>query len=1477
MSEKIKALEYLDELIAVHTDPLLSIQTKYPLLRSLLEKLAKDLTSHETINFADLFSRLSFICTMYQTSRNIHSLRVAANKLLHDNIIPSDDDYNYHIATFAKFISDTYDIAVPSELLSAKKPNADLAPLSNLRLEKVRVSIVEMRENMLICQMDNNSIAVDFKVPDDKLITVKINEVCVNEEFKSVKDFWVGATLYLLQISIDDNAVFHPKFIILEPDYLVDVSAISECLQDYGHSELLYFKSKFEPVANSKHILLGNFANLVVDEIFSNPTIPINFNKTFVKHFKSNPFEYTTCDDIRTTSDFNAYMNDCKQHFNKINDVIHNDFTSLEIEVENVSLEPSFISEKFGIQGRLDILDRRNKAEAISKIVELKSGGTVFPDDGQSIKNNHQAQLFLYYLLISQAEDLDINKINNFLQGYILYSKTNRGNLRSQAPFERGFQSILELRNRIISLEHSLSEDNLSKTDHIISLVNPTNIINRPIHPNFRIRIEPQITSFLRPYLQSSALEQKYFKTFINYIAYEHYLSKVGSNERERENQNNGLAGLWLNSFEEKESKFEILYDLKIVENKIDQDEQFISFSRTNTDNKHANFRIGDICVLYPRNTKTDIVSKNQLFKCTIQSISKDYVTVYFRYKQRNKKYFESFGDNSSWALERDFMESSFTSMYRNLYEFINADINFKNLILLQSNPTSYDNYGYRNPNISFEQERVINKALSADDYFLLNGPPGTGKTSIVIKNLVKELIDTDKDVLILAYTNRAVDELCEAINSAVGSSEQINFIRFGSELSCAVEHRKNLLSEVINKKEQQLKENGGNLSRSEIEKVLHKNKIYVSTVASISSKDQIFKIKDFDYIIVDEASQILEPQIVGVLSKAPKFILIGDHKQLPAISLQSPDRSLTKDKELEDIGLVNRKNSLFERLFKYCENNEILNAIDTLSYQGRMHQEIALFPNFAFYNGRLVEAYHTPDLNENIKATLQRQVDNMPFIDNTSASLKNLLASKRLVFFNNRESTNLYSKYNEVEADLVVKIVKDIMSLYESNNKLFNPKESVGIIAPFRNQIAIIKQKLEEANIPNYENITVDSVERFQGSQRDIIIYSFSVNNPYQLNGMVNLNDEGDVDRKLNVALTRAKEQLILVGNDNILSNNLIYLRLIEYCKSKGGYIDIPVNRILDNEPIYFPNEINPLDEGEEIALQEPFYSAFQSLVIDKIKADKRTVWPKKILGAERDFTRNNIICYGMANFDETLSLDNNQNFMNGSSLQQLFLQYTPTDRVQLYCYWNMRKHYASSHYIFKTHQEFFSKQITNTSNRVVFIDFGCGPFTTALAFNNVFKEILQSKVHYVGIDISETMLEKAKEFSNTNCFKHNDTFDFNTDFESISYDYFVDSFSLSNTVILNFSYLLSNLDIEQITVLTNQLENFIKKYPLNSYVLVFQNPVNRDQNLRKLLSKLKSLNRVQISKNALVHYKNNEQDWYAKNENFLYEIVTN
>ncbi|WP_326984507.1 AAA domain-containing protein [Chryseobacterium sp. MYb264] len=1477
MSEKIAALDYLDELISIHTDSSLSVKTKYPLLRQLLEKVSKDLTSHETINFADLFSRLSYICTGFKTSRNIHGLRTAANQLLHHQIIPSEETYRYHVAVFAKFLQDTYGIAVPADLLEAERPAETYRSPSELLFPEARVSVVEIKENILICQLDQNSIALDMKIPEDQLIVVQINALGFNDEFASVANFWVGATLYLLNIMIDADQIFHPKYLILEPDYLVDVSAISECLQDYGHSELLYLKSKFEKVANSKHILLGNFANLVVDELFSGAEENVSFKTTFIKHFKSNPFEYTTCEDIASASDFTLFQQDCQRHFNTIKQVIHNDFPELNIDIENASLEPSFISEKYGIQGRLDILDRRNKTEAISKIIELKSGGTVFPDDGKSIKNNHQSQLFLYYLLISQAENIDISKLNNFLQGYILYSKADQGNLRGQAPYERGFQQILEVRNRIIILEHLLAEDNLEKTGQILSMVNPVNIINKEIHKNFRIRIEPQIHAFLNPYLQSSALAQKYFRSFVNYVAYEHYLSKVGSNEREKENSNNGLAGLWLNSFEEKDKKFEILYDLTIEENKIDEEEQIIRFKRTNPGNKHANFRTGDICVLYPRNKETDIVSKNRLFKCTIQSITKEYVTVYFRYRQRNKSYFESFGEEGKWAVERDFMESSFNSMYKNLYEFLNAKKIFADLLLLQKFPAASRDYGYKNKGISFEQERVINKALSADHYFLLNGPPGTGKTSIVIKNLVKELMETEKNVLVLAYTNRAVDELCEAVNAAAGSPERINFIRFGSRLSSSPEHHKNLLSEVINRREEKLKSDGKRLSRLEIEKLLAENMIYISTVASISSRDQIFKIKDFDYIIVDEASQILEPQIIGTLSKVPKFILIGDHKQLPAISLQNSDRSLTNDSDLENMGLQNRKNSLFERLFRFCENHKLLHAIDSLSYQGRMHQEIALFPNFAFYGGKLVEAYHTPNLDPNVKNALFRQVNTMNFTENSGASLRNLLANKRLIFFNNKQSDDLYAKFNEYEADLVVKIVKEVQALYQSNQKVFSPKESLGIIAPFRNQIAIIKQKLEEAEIPGYEEITVDSVERFQGSQRDIIIYSFSINNPFQLNGMVSLNDEGDVDRKLNVALTRSKEQLILIGNDSILSANIIYLRLIEYCKSKEGYIDIPVKEILAEDLLGLPTNGKPLEEDVEIQWDHSFDSAFKALVLDKIMADRRTEWPEKILGAGKDFTRNNIICYGLADFDETLNLDVHQNFKYGGSLDQLFLEYTPQDKVQLYCYWNMRKHYASSQYVFRTHFDYFSAEIKKLGNKVVFIDFGCGPLTAALAFSTLFKDEVQDSIHYIGVDSSTAMLEKAMTFSRSECFRLHDTFDFVKDFSQINKKRLENRFSSPSVVVFNCSYVLSGLDSKAIASLAEQITRFMIEYSFNKYMLVFQNPVNRDQQMRKLLAKIKLLNRSVFSGKAGIYYKDNDLDGYAKNEHLMYEVVSN
>jgi DNA replication ATP-dependent helicase Dna2 len=122
--------------------------------------------------------------------------------------------------------------------------------------------------------------------------------------------------------------------------------------------------------------------------------------------------------------------------------------------------------------------------------------------------------------------------------------------------------------------------------------------------------------------------------------------------------------------------------------------------------------------------------------------------------------------------------------------------------------------------------------------------------------------------------------------------------------------------------------------------------------------------------------------------------------------------------------------------------------------------------------------------------------------------------------------------------------VVKAINSLYENHQKEISHR-SIGIITPYRAQIAKIKDKLLSENI-NIENLSIDTVERYQGGARDIIILSLCTNNESQLSAMASLSKEG-VDRKLNVALTRAKEQIILIGNKEILQKNTLYRSLLQ------------------------------------------------------------------------------------------------------------------------------------------------------------------------------------------------------------------------------------------------------------------------------------------------------------------------------------------
>jgi DNA replication ATP-dependent helicase Dna2 len=200
------------------------------------------------------------------------------------------------------------------------------------------------------------------------------------------------------------------------------------------------------------------------------------------------------------------------------------------------------------------------------------------------------------------------------------------------------------------------------------------------------------------------------------------------------------------------------------------------------------------------------------------------------------------------------------------------------------------------------------------------------------------------------------------------------------------------------------------------------------------------------------------------------------------------------------------------------------------------MHEEIMDFPGKWFYENNLQV------LNElTQKAVIQYKMPNQEPV------LGYLIAQRRVVFLpvQSAAQQSAGQKTSAEEALLCVRMVLFFKQLWKTNKKKWEPEKSLGIITPWRAQIAQIRSALSEAGIdPN--DITVDTVERYQGGARDVIILSTCAHSEWQLNALLNISNEG-VDRKLNVALTRAREHLIMVGNKPVLQHDERYRRFIE------------------------------------------------------------------------------------------------------------------------------------------------------------------------------------------------------------------------------------------------------------------------------------------------------------------------------------------
>lgn len=1092
------------------------LRIKYLQLKGILERVCKDLTSEEALQFPSLFSRIVFISQKYHLPKSLEwqlqNIRVKSNFLLKDkNNIISEAQFNQakdiiNTLLFATYKNERVEWGDNPESTNDKK---------NIPFDRLRgqVTTIDKENECFVVYTDSEDGGNEYNI--------RYNVKKINDGFNDTIDrLWIGAQINLIDCAVDENDCLIPRFIVLEPDYLIDASALAECFQNYGVSHLHYFRGKFEDVQNSQHILLGNLANFFLDElIYADNPSDTKFEQSFLHAFKQFPFEFTSCSDIKDVPAFKEFMVKAKTQFENIQRVIVNDFPINNIQPQNCLLEPSFFCEKFGVQGRLDLLQNDENI----RIVELKSGGLPFPrHDTGKIARNHEVQTTIYRLIIQTVFEQNPRNISATL----LYSAAeNPGeNLRLSAAYQTLEKEIINIRNLIVATEHDLY---LNEDNAVEKLINEIKSVkNYPAAPQFFI---DKLVDFAKVTENISPLERKYFYRFISFISRELYIHKIGDSSY---TSHSGISSLWNTTFTERKEAFELLSELKIIDIDDSGNDMKILFSKT-ADSNFTNFREGEICIVYPHEKEDDSILSNQILKGTVAQINTDSILIRFRYKQKNKSYLHQY---SCWVIEHDSLDHTYNNMYKSMIGFLKAPSERRSLLLGITPPASRYSFSQQAVSgITDKQNQVIEKALAAENYFLIVGPPGTGKTSIFARKLIEKLhTDPHSNILVIAYTNRAVDELCEAINNIFGSSNihTDKYIRIGSELSCDAQYKNRLLQNIAK----------GVKSRDELRNILDSCRIYVGTLASIIGKPEIFGMKKLDTVIIDEASQILEPQIIGLLTKFDKFIMIGDHKQLSTITLQHPSQSNIHDTELNELELFDSRESYFERLYRICEKNSWINSYDTLVYQGRMHQEIADFPNRYFYNEKLLPAS-------------EWQLHPLKLSYNEEDILRKIVNEYRTAFIPTISTAVINDKINEQEADIVVSLCKSIVNSYKEQGKEFDPNTTLGVITPYRNQIALIKHKLKLSVINELDNIMVDTVERYQGSQRDIIIISFCMNKAYQLDFFCNLNHDKTVDRKLNVALTRARQQLFITGNENILKQNPIYRELLENIP----YINLP------------------------------------------------------------------------------------------------------------------------------------------------------------------------------------------------------------------------------------------------------------------------------------------------------------------------------
>jgi superfamily I DNA and/or RNA helicase len=446
------------------------------------------------------------------------------------------------------------------------------------------------------------------------------------------------------------------------------------------------------------------------------------------------------------------------------------------------------------------------------------------------------------------------------------------------------------------------------------------------------------------------------------------------------------------------------------------------------------------------------------------------------------------------------------------------------------------------NQNLNDSQNQAVAFALSADDVAIIHGPPGTGKTTTLVE-LMRQITHNGQSVLAVAASNLAVDNMLERLLDA-GE----NAIRLGHPARVSPELREHTLDllvekhpdfkiarkltrdahalknssfkytrakpepgarEAIRQEAKDMLREARKIEEGVVERVLNSARIVCATSTGLDG--EILNGRIFDWCIMDEASQSTEPAAWIPLQYANRLVLAGDHFQLPPTVI-----STEAAKAGFDISLMER----------------LLSTVGTkisrrLNVQYRMHNDIMSFSSDVFYENSL-------QADESVRAALLADLPAVTFSPLTACPVDFIDTAG--ASYDEEQEPNGDSRFNPLEAELVVKKVNALIEAGVSPNM-------IAVISPYSAQVRLLREMLGESEIE------IDSVDGFQGREKEAVIVS-----------LVRSNREGEVGfladtRRMNVALTRARRKLIVIGDSATITSHGFYQRMVQYFESIGAY----------------------------------------------------------------------------------------------------------------------------------------------------------------------------------------------------------------------------------------------------------------------------------------------------------------------------------